>query len=213
MRLVSIGSWYGAERPFEDMFTKVVTLANKDIPKFSFSEGDVLVFGGGADVWSGMYKQKPNRYNGTTGETERDMFERYAFEQAYKAGSKMLGICRGAQLLCALSGGSLIQHVSNHGVDHMMTTHTGEDILVSSVHHQMMNPEGTEHELIGWSKDKRSRCYFVEENKEVEMDCEPEVVFFPASKALSIQYHPEFMDPQSRGVLYARELVSSFLMA
>lgn len=219
-RLVSIGSFYNAEAPFSKMFQDVVQVY-QDVPDFKFKPTDVVLFGGGADIWSGFYKQKPSRHNGTQGKSQRDAIEEIAFANASKVGAKFIGICRGAQLLCALSGGTVIQHVNNHGGhDHDMRMFDGRIFDVCSVHHQMMNPEGSEHELLGWAEpvlrgDQMvpiSNVYLGENDKEIQMKFEPEIVYFTKTNALAIQYHPEFMPAQHRSVNLARDLVSDYIL-
>lgn len=214
MRLISVGRFYGAENPFADMFKSVVYINQEaDLPYINMSKDDVVLFGGGEDIAPAMYNQKPSLYCRKMARSRRDELEEQVFEMAVKNNAAMLGICRGAQLVCALSGGSLVQHVSNHaGRNHIMTTDTGEDIEVCSVHHQMMNPFSTKHELIGWAKHNLSACYIIEHEENITVPCEPEVVFFPETKALGIQYHPEFMLDSDRAVVYAREIVKQYLM-
>lgn len=217
MRLVAIGRYYNADRPFADMFKEVVvsSMASTDhIDTIKFTKDDVVLFGGGEDISPAIYKQKACKWTHASDSlSHRDLMELHAFKRAQAAGSKMLGICRGAQLLCSLAGGSLIQHVTNHGGhDHSMTTNDGREIKVCSVHHQMMNPFATKHELIGWASENLSTCYIVEKEKQEPLKIEPEVVYFPSIEALAIQYHPEFMGRESEAVIYARELVQKYLM-
>lgn len=212
MRLVIVGHYYGAENPFLDMFNEHIHITSGgDIPVIT--SDDVVLFGGGEDIAPAMYGQKPSRFCGKKERSRRDMLEEHVFKEAVKASAKMLGICRGAQLICALSGGSLVQHVTYHaGNNHMMLTNTDELIEVCSVHHQMMNPFNINHELIGWAKENLSSCYIGEREKNIDIKCEPEIVFFPDVKALGIQYHPEFMSMSDRAVEYARELVQQYLL-
>lgn len=212
--LYSVGNYYGAHHPFSDLFDAVVVINREDYATAPFDKTDVVLFGGGEDISPSIYKQKPSRYcHSSIRLSARDTFEIEVFNKAVAAGSGLLGICRGAQLLCALSGGSLIQHVTYHaGTDHEMSTSDGKIMTVCSVHHQMMNPFGTKHELIGWATHKLSGVYLIEDEKKVDMEVEPEVVFFPETKALGIQYHPEFMSDKDEAVIYSRELVKKYLL-
>lgn len=213
-RLVSVGNHYGAHEPFADLFASVEIVTRDKVGELNLKKGDVVLFGGGEDISPSFYKQKPIKYC-HAGETlsTRDMFELSVFKLAREADVPMLGICRGAQLLCALSGGSLIQHVTHHaGIGHKMTTKDGQQIHVCSVHHQMMNPFGIKHDLIAWASENLSTVYLVEGSKQENMKVEPEVVFFPETKALGIQYHPEFMSDKEQAVIYSRELVQTYLL-
>jgi len=213
-RLVAIGNFFGAHAPFQDLFKEVVVMSLGKYATFELKDDDVVLFGGGADISPSIYNQVPSRHTGARAElSDRDEVEVYMFNAAKKKNLPMLGICRGAQLVCALSGGSLIQHVSNHaGPNHKIATNEGTVIDVCSVHHQMMNPFSTKHELIAWAHRRLSPHYIVANELEVEMKVEPEVVYFPETKALGIQYHPEFMHPDDQGVIYARELVAKYLL-
>lgn len=212
VKLVTVGTYYGVHEPFSSLFDRVEIAHLERIPP-KINEGDIVLFGGGEDIGSSIYKQKPSKYGSQYEPSRRDRFEIAMYEDAKAAGAKFLGICRGAQLLCALSGGSLIQHVTHHaGPKHWMRTNDNELINVCSVHHQMMNPFKIKHELIGWSENRLSSCYLIEGDKNIEMEKEPEIVFFPETKALGIQYHPEFMDDADRAVIYAKELVKQYLL-
>jgi gamma-glutamyl-gamma-aminobutyrate hydrolase PuuD len=213
MRLFCIGSWYGAERPFMKLFSDTFVLGDREAKDWKFTKDDVVLFGGGADIWPGLYKQQPSRYNGSPQLSKRDIVEADTVARAKAAGSKLLGICRGAQLLCAMAGGTVVQHVTGHaGHDHPILTKDGEMLDVSSAHHQMMNPTGVEHELIAYTPNTISRCFLGENEVDIPMEVEPEVVYFPTLSALAIQYHPEFMADGERGVTYAIEQVQKYLI-
>ena len=76
----------------------------------------------------------------------------------------------------------------------------------------MMNPKGTDHIHEAWAEDILSNVHLVEGNRDVKVTLEPEVVYFVKTRALAMQYHPEFMPQKSRGVSYARELVSKYFL-
>jgi putative glutamine amidotransferase len=213
-RLISMNNHFGAKEPFKDLFNEVIVLTNNTVEDFEFTANDVLLLGGGEDISPSLYKQKPSRHTHARAElSQRDRVEQYAFERATSAGAGILGICRGAQLICALSGGSLYQHVNNHvGGDHQMTTNEGTVLNVCSVHHQMMNPFATKHELIGWATKVLSPVHIVENDKNLEVEVEPEVVYFTETRGLAIQYHPEFMSINDEAVQYSRGLVSKYFI-
>ena len=124
-----------------------------------------------------------------------------------------MGLCRGAQLACALAGGSLIQHVDNHGGGrHEVVNKDGEVFETTTCHHQMMNPWEIDHELIAWAAPSRSEQYIVQYEELINMPVEPEVVFFPKIKALAIQGHPEWMQSSEPFVQYCLNLVKERLL-
>ena len=87
----------------------------------------------------------------------------------------------------------MIQHVTNHaGAYHRIETSEKKELTVNSIHHQMCVPKGTNHELLAWAAPKLSDVYF-DEDKEVNIDIEPELIYYPDLKGLAIQWHPEMM--------------------
>lgn len=217
MKLIVVGNHFNAHAVFKDLFSKVIMLNSSDylsVEDTEFPKDSVVLFGGGADISTALYNQKPSSYTHSTDRLSvRDVVEKHAFNKAKNLGIPMIGICRGAQLICALSGGSLYQHVDNHGTSHPMTTNEGEVMVVSSVHHQMMNPEKTNHELIGWSESIRSKVHIVEGDVNVKVEVEPEIIYFKDTKGLAIQFHPEFMSENSRAVEYSKQLVQKLLIS
>lgn len=153
---------------------------------------DTVMFTGGADIAPAFYGENPGKHTYTS--PARDVREKKLFDLSLGKGKKFLGICRGHQLLAAMTGGKLAQHVEGHGIGfhsmHLVTTNEGEQYAVNSVHHQMVLPSD-EHELLAWS-EKRSPKYLNGEDQEIEgVEVEPEIVYFPLCKGLGIQCHPE----------------------
>jgi len=167
-----------------------------DSPK----EADLVMWTGGEDIDPALYGEKQGFR--TWFNPARDKYEVEAFEQLKD--KPKIGICRGGQLLTALSGGKLIQHVSHHGQTHLMQTIDGRTMVTSSLHHQMMMPYSSKepYELLAWSKGKISSCYLNGDDKESEemkdrsgeYFCEPEIIYWPNTNSLCIQGHPEMMD-------------------
>lgn len=223
--LYCIGNRFQSFWPFADLF-KISRVVNtvEDIKK-TFSDGDVILFEGGEDISPALYEEELLAVtHAAPYPSLRDRQELRIFD-TFKDKAKFLGICRGAQLLCALSGGKLVQHVSNHaGVGHEIDTDKGETYFVSSAHHQMQWPWETDHKLLAWSSKPQSNVYtgvvrdtpiFFPDNaykKGSDLLLEPEVVYYPKTKSLAIQYHPEFMKESDLGVHYAARLVEEYLL-
>lgn len=155
----------------------------------------ILILHGGEDISPSLYGEEVNSFTGAKNTpSRRDIIEQECFLKAKEIGIPILGICRGAQLACALNGGSLVQHVTGHTVgSHLLALKNGTFIPSNSCHHQMMIPWGTEHELLGWSKFPLSKFYIGEKDEELSMGVEPEIVWFKNSKTLAIQGHPEWL--------------------
>jgi putative glutamine amidotransferase len=169
-----------------------------------------VVFTGGADISPCIYKQSKGMH--TRSDARRDLQEMDAFIKAVRAKLPIIGICRGAQLLCALTGGTLIQHVSMHsGNQHRCKLKNGKSIGVNSYHHQMMVP-GPEAEILGWAEPRLSSIYLGGSDESlIPPEKEAEIVYFYRQRAMGFQYHPENMPPHSDGVKICRELVERYL--
>jgi gamma-glutamyl-gamma-aminobutyrate hydrolase PuuD len=133
----------------------------------------------------------------------------------------IIGVCRGAQFMCAFAGGKLIQHVTGHDTGgHMVVTNEGDLFRVTSAHHQMLDLNGTKHELLAWAPENLSALYYGERSETPETVTkamlasefkEPEIVFFPEFKGLAIQGHPEWAEESSDFVNKTNELVVEYL--
>ncbi len=175
------------------------------------SNDGFLVIWGGEDIHPSIYNQ-PNVASFVGAEpSRRDLGEIALIKRAEELGMLVVGVCRGAQLCCALAGGKLAQDVDNHDRTHPINLVNGDSLLTSSIHHQMMYPHAVPHELIGWSIN-RSGHYdgLTEEEVNNLKGIEPEIVYFPEKKYLAIQGHPEFMDENCFFNIFCRDLISHY---
>lgn len=150
---------------------------------------DALVFVGGDDIDPGLYGEK--KIPGTYVSPDRDSFEIQMYEFVGPDIPK-IGICRGAQLLNVLSGGSMWQDTDGHHTSHPSFIPATQKVLVtSSMHHQMMRP-GPKGEVV-MVADQSS--YVAAEGKLKYKREEPfddiEVIWYPETKSYCYQGHPE----------------------
>lgn len=200
MRLVS--AIYDDFYPFHAL-PMVDSCINTDNPT-DLMPGDILLVWGGQDISPSLYNKKLAQQTGAGVEPGwRDRIEWALMQRAKALGIPIIGVCRGAQMLCALAGGYLIQHIDNHGSysGHEIETVDGQVLHVNSLHHQMMYPFEVDHKLIAWSKQKLSRRY-IDEDKNVDVPCEPELVYFDKVKGFALQWHPEMMDSEVPATKY-----------
>jgi len=177
--------------PFSSLFNKGVNLKTVD----SLAGIDAVVLWGGEDIAPILYAEKPVGYSGPESPSRRDLFEHEICRQAYLDGKPIIGVCRGAQFICAFAGGKLVQDVSGHnsGSGHLITTDDGKRMNVTSAHHQMLYPYDVEHKLIAWSTERRSERYLgISKEEQERIETEPEVVYFPEVNGYAIQCHPEW---------------------
>lgn len=204
--LASTGEGY-AEKVFENMFGD--TLEFNETTAKHLTEHDVMFFDGGTDVDSEIYGETRSPFTESPNKA-RDERERRAFRRAQAVGAACIGVCRGSQFLTAMSGGKLLQHVTNHGNGaHKMYTQGGEMMQITSTHHQMMWPYRIPHDLLGWAEhESESHCQY---GKDFFRHRQPEIVWYPQTRSLAIQGHPEYLIESARYYQYCRELVQKFI--
>ena len=160
-------------------------------------EADFVVFTGGSDIDPSIYKE--DRHPTTYPSRERDMREIKDFHQARDAGKAMLGICRGAQLLNCLVGGSLFQDIHHPGF-HMLTTDDGQHFISNSVHHQMLRV-GDGAIIKAWTENLSAGHHlYMKDGVEAnipDVEKEPEIVLYPQHRMVLVQGHPEFNSEDS----------------
>lgn len=188
----------------------------------SVEEAELVVFEGGEDVSPELYDEPAHPY--TYSNMDRDLREMEVFKTALDLNIPMVGVCRGAQFGCIMSGGKLVQDQPNPGAHMMKYMHNDEEIkeiLVTSTHHQAQFPFNLpedDYKIIGWTNNLSSHH---EDGHEKEMipPKECEVVYYNKTNFLGIQPHPEMMlyrdtiiHPQyQESIIWFRELLTNFL--
>jgi putative glutamine amidotransferase len=136
---------------------------------------DGLLLSGGGDVHPSEYGESV-RSTLDAVDRQRDRMELSAFHAAHRAGKRVLGVCRGAQLMAVATGGSLIQDLTAEGYHgHVDESHdrgyatlrhgikadvgsVAEEVLsslgeVNSHHHQAIREVGTLLTATAWAHD------------------------------------------------------------
>ncbi len=183
----------GGIKGFYSLFT-----SGRDLDFNSFEGIDALILWGGSDIGTELYgqpcylgAQHSNNYA-----SQRDLFEWHLMKEAKRRKIPIIGVCRGAQIMCAFAGGKLVQDVQGHHTAHEILTVNGEIFKnISSSHHQMLYPFDVPHEILAVTTDNLSSTYKGLTDKEIETikeKGEPEVVYFPDINGIGIQCHPEW---------------------
>ena len=190
-------------------FKEATTVQRPD----DLTKDHVLILHGGGDISPSFYGQKKSkRGHGFDDPTDRDIQEWIMIERAVKMGVPIVGICRGAQMLCAFDGGTLCQHIEGHGgSDHaILDTRDDKIYRANTCHHQMMVMKDGHKNLILAHTIEEAKGYD-ENDKQFTIFNVPEVVYFPKLKAIGIQGHPEWM-PGSPFTNYCSNLIKEFLL-
>jgi len=201
---------YNALRPGYDPFQIFQKVETAYTPQDLTANG-VLLLHGGEDISPSIYGQEPiDQCYASREPAPRDVKEMALVEQAVKMGIPIIGLCRGAQLICAMDGGSLYQHCVGHaGGDHsLFDVETEEGYVTNSAHHQVMRPR--EHNKIIAISQKDVMVWETSDTA-IKVSAIPEIVFFPYFKALAIQGHPEW-NPNPRFVQYCTSLIKNYLL-
>lgn len=169
------------------------------------------IFWGGSDVDPSLYDRPISRYCGGTNR-KADEREATRMQDCIDNGQPIIGICRGAQLLNVVNGGILVQHVDGHAIpgEHPCTIEYKGDVLkctVSSTHHQMMvaHKDGI---IIG-KGPAASGYHWDEVNEPYTYKYVTEVVYYPKTKSLCIQPHPEWMHQDKPFIKWINYFIAS----
>lgn len=182
---------------FNSLFTKSKVLNNEK----TLTGIDALILWGGSDIATSFYNEKPYDTYQSAYPSKRDLFEWELIRRAFKKGVPIIGVCRGAQMMCAFAGGKLVQDVTHHQASHPVVTYDGKTFHnTKSAHHQMLFPYDLpeeDYEILATVDKNRSNRYAglsIEEKTlfTTNEQLEPECVFFPGIKGFGVQGHPEW---------------------
>lgn len=197
--------------PFDDVFA-----LQQDVSKVGFDGVDAVVFWGGTDIHPALFRHSTSkRSQAGNGPSQRDLFEWGAMKYCKVNKIPMIGVCRGAQMLCAFAGGWLIQHMGGHNMGtHSMITNEGVVLPTTSAHHQLMYPFDVNHKILAQSTRKLSHSYLDGTDSEVDMTDKPEIeaCWFPDIRGLAIQGHPEWVANESEFGMYCNDLVREYVL-
>lgn len=160
----------------------------------NIEKADLVLFTGGEDVSPSLYNQP--EHQSTWANPHRDRFEVRMYKRAEELNKHKIGICRGHQFLCAMSGGILIQDQANPRSVHPIETFDGETILITSLHHQAAYPWNMpedDYKVLAWANESPYHKGGNDEELAPPDGKEIEIILFPKTRSYCIQGHPEMM--------------------
>jgi putative glutamine amidotransferase len=168
-----------------------------------------VILWGGEDISPSFYGEVCIHAEADNKPSSRDIHEWSVCLEAIRLGIPIIGVCRGAQLLCCVDGGSLWQHVGNHNGNHDLlyeqTTGT-----TNSFHHQMMRP-GKDAKVLATCV-QRSPLKYADSASPVRTNSpEPEIVYFKDINAIGVQGHPEWLEKSSFLNLVVKDISKKYL--
>ena len=182
------------------------------------SNADLIVLMGGADIGSNWYNQASHPRTSPPNE-EWDIHTAQLIENAWANKKPIIGICRGAQFLNAVSGGSMYQHVDGHNngpVHPVIDLETGQIHLINSIHHQAMIPHESAT-IVAVTREivATNRSFMRGENVVTVLNTgdEPEIeaLWYPHTKSLCYQAHPEYDSPNGSTRKYFYKLCERYI--
>ena len=201
-----VNSSYDYERMFEAHGWMVVS---------DVELADLIQFTGGEDVHPSFYDERPHQFSFSN--IHRDNYEIPFFQYGITNSIPMAGICRGGQFLNVMNGGRMYQHVSKHTGSHKaLYAVDGREVYVTSTHHQMMRP-GPSGEVfltaqMGGMKEFMPHPLDPSNKPIINAIDEDDVegVFYPNSRTVCFQPHPEFRGHEELATFYF-EVINKFL--
>lgn len=203
----SVYEWLGGDQGMTDLLENAGMRAVKHPER-----ADLVVFNGGADIGTELYGESPVRNGVPRFMSIRDKDELQIYN-LIRGRKFALGICRGAQFLNVLNGGTLFQHANHHNGSHKMTDlPTGKVYTTTSTHHQMMRPNTKEGTVIAVAHESTEK-YADETAHPIhpdERNVDTEIVWYPKNKTLCVQGHPEYV-PGSAFAEYIIDMVKDYM--
>ena len=167
-----------------------ISVLKPDIPR----DLDAIIISGGDDIHPSLYSAEESAPDEQ--DRERDQLEIHCISSAIDRGIPILGICRGAQLINVVMGGSLfpdINHLRNvtsqkpHLYPHKRITIAAPSMLfsiigrarisVNSLHHQAVKEPGESLKIV--AKDHDGIVQAIEDAS--------------GRSILGVQWHPEYL--------------------
>jgi len=165
-----------------------------------------MLLWGGTDVNSDFYGKPRSKY-AQSPNTTRDIKERSLYNLAVTKGQPVIGVCRGAQLICVLNGGELYQHSIPKTQNHSILTLDGHLFNgVDAGHHQVMKLSG-KFIVYGWNPEHVKVWHDDEHSEDIKNTAE--VVWYPETKSLAVQPHPEWSQPNDPFVIWLNKLIKT----
>jgi gamma-glutamyl-gamma-aminobutyrate hydrolase PuuD len=163
----------------------------------NISDAELVQFTGGEDVSPSFYGQ-PSHAN-TYSNPERDRYEKIMFTVARFENKAMAGICRGAQFLHVMCGGSLWQDIDGHtslNGHEIIDLNSGEVLKATSTHHQEMIPT-KDCEVLAQAFEATQKVKMAFPKKTIHsfnksQIGDTEAVWHDQHKCLCFQPHPEY---------------------
>ena len=147
-----------------------------------------------------------------------DLLSVKLFVQALLLDKPIVGINRGAHIVAAMNGCSLIQEIDRHySTSHAITTSGSNVYKIKSNHSQMMYPfdlKAEEYDIVAWARNVSTKFVMQKFGQNTNLakstvTVEPEILYFNKTHSLAIQNGAENGSPTDcENILYGDYLES-----
>jgi gamma-glutamyl-gamma-aminobutyrate hydrolase PuuD len=176
-----------------------------------------LILHGGEDISPGIYGMKNYKSHASDQASANDKAQMRQIEEAVRKGQKIIANCRTHQMIAAMSGLTLIQNMTHNGghkilVRNLETGLFDEEVSVNNAHHQCVwtenKLEDENYKVYGYCNLSPYHDY--QEGVKLDVKVEPEIMYFPKFKALTVQFHLDWMsrDEHSKVQQYVDKLIN-----
>lgn len=191
---------YHVYQSYIDLFSPIfeIILLLPDKPLSDLSQYDALLITGGDDI-DPFYYNQPSDIRTVIEDNKIEAFDFYLIHTFYKANKKIIGICRGIQLLNVYFKGTLIQHIDNH----LSTTHNTRilpDTYLSKYYNNFIRTNSYHHQCI----DQLAELFHAN-----AISQEGIIEGFENHKVLAFQWHPEKMKEEHK--LIMKTMIEDFM--
>lgn len=180
-------------------------------------DADIILFGGNTDVSAEICDEdniKENNSNYRMDVSDICLFNRAMDKRKAKL---ILGINRGAGLVCSMSGGKILQGVDNHKMLGLHLISDGKDsMLITSNHTQLQYPynlKKEEYEVLFWAVPERSDKYIGKSDTKIANFKECEIVLYKNNPVpcLAIQGNPDKMNSKTVTVQTINKIIDAYV--
>jgi anthranilate/para-aminobenzoate synthase component II len=193
----------------------------------NIENANIVLLAGGSDISPDLYQE--NKHIKTScSNISRDLEELVTINYAIKNNIPIIGICRGAQLLCVVAGGKIVQNM-HHEFYHDIYWYNftekkmsgNASMHVNSMHHQLQYPYSIsqeDYEILAYTHQiKTTEDIDIGDNSIISKSLiikkgEPEIVWYKKIKGLAIQYHPEALN-DDLSLLYTKKCLLNKILS
>lgn len=208
MKLFSV--YYKLKNDPFGLFDTIINVDKSD----DLTDDGVLLLHGGEDISPSLYHERPIFTKAPSKPSARDLLEIQMWNRAMLLGIPVIGICRGAQFVCCMNGGSLWQHVDGHLCSHNIHTYDEQLLFAAADHHQAMridNVDVAKNTIVLAESCQTTKAYSEDRPEGIGLRSVLEVVYFKDTNCLAIQPHPEWMSPDTPFNHWCAEQIKTYL--